>query len=85
MLLILSAALAKGVVHDAALLLTAFVCPANRSYRAGLRVCLELERVRTRIAADLHDDLGSGLTRIAILERGCPQPLARTSPPSPLR
>jgi ligand-binding sensor domain-containing protein/two-component sensor histidine kinase len=31
-----------------------------------LRV-LELERVRTRIATDLHDDIGSGLSQIAIL------------------
>jgi two-component sensor histidine kinase len=28
---------------------------------------LELERVRTRIASDLHDDLGSSLSRMAIL------------------
>lgn len=28
---------------------------------------LELERVRTRIAADLHDDIGAGLSQIAVL------------------
>ena len=39
---------------------------------------LELERVRTRIATDLHDDIGSSLTQIAILsevaERRMTQP-----------
>jgi ligand-binding sensor domain-containing protein/signal transduction histidine kinase len=36
-------------------------------HRFRLRRLLEVERVRTRIAADLHDDVGSGLSQIAIL------------------
>lgn len=36
-------------------------------HRARLRTALALERVRTRIAADLHDDLGAGLSRISFL------------------
>jgi ligand-binding sensor domain-containing protein/signal transduction histidine kinase len=36
-------------------------------YRYRIRRLLELERVRTRIATDLHDDIGAGLSRMAIL------------------
>ncbi len=36
-------------------------------HRARVRRLVELERLRTRIAMDLHDDVGSGLGSIAVL------------------
>ncbi|MBZ0113898.1 MAG: hypothetical protein K8J08_15655 [Thermoanaerobaculia bacterium] len=50
-------------------------------HRRRVRRLLELDRVRTRVAADLHDDLGGTLSRISLLselalrELGSGQPL----------
>lgn len=46
----------------AAAILAAFLV-----HRQGVRRAVALERVRTRLATDLHDDVGSSLARISIL------------------
>jgi signal transduction histidine kinase/ligand-binding sensor domain-containing protein len=51
--LLASAAVAAGIVYGV--------------HRYRLAQAVALERVRTRIAADLHDDIGSSLSHIAIL------------------
>lgn len=43
------------------------ICGVYWAYRFRLQQLLALERVRTRIASDLHDDIGSSLTQIAIM------------------
>jgi signal transduction histidine kinase/ligand-binding sensor domain-containing protein len=49
------------------LLAAAAVAAAYAAHTFRLRRLLGVERVRTRIASDLHDDLGSSLSQIAVL------------------
>ena len=55
----------RGWFRLLALALTA--CLFYAVYRYRLSRLLEMERLRTRIATDLHDDVGSTLSQIAIL------------------
>lgn len=48
-------------------------------YRYRVRQLLKLERVRTRIATDLHDDIGSSLSQIAILSEVVRQKIGGSS------
>jgi signal transduction histidine kinase len=50
-----------------ALVISGIVAGAVSLYRYRVNHLLELVRVRTRLATDLHDDLGAGLAEIAIL------------------
>jgi signal transduction histidine kinase len=52
-------------------------------HRSRLRHALSLERVRTRIASDLHDDIGANLSQIAILSE-LVRRQAGPLPPEPL-
>jgi ligand-binding sensor domain-containing protein/two-component sensor histidine kinase len=47
-------------------------------HRLRVARAVELERVRTRIATDLHDDIGSSLSRIAILSEVAQRSVDRT-------
>jgi signal transduction histidine kinase/sugar lactone lactonase YvrE len=50
-----------------ALMLGALGAVAMAVHRTRVARAVELERVRTRIASDLHDDIGASLSKIAIL------------------
>jgi ligand-binding sensor domain-containing protein/two-component sensor histidine kinase len=51
-------------------------------YRYRLKQKLELEQMRTRIAADLHDDIGANLTKIAILSEVAHQQMGAAGNPA---
>ena len=49
-------------------------------YRYRVAHLLELERVRTGIATDLHDDIGTSLARIAMLSELIQRKVASSHP-----
>jgi signal transduction histidine kinase len=59
-----------------------FVSIGYAGYRSRVARLLGIERVRTRIAADLHDDIGANLTRIGILSEVAHQQLHDAHPSS---
>jgi signal transduction histidine kinase/ligand-binding sensor domain-containing protein len=54
-------------------------------YRYRVAQLLKLERVRTRIATDLHDDIGSSLSQIAILSEVARQKVGDNGANEPLK
>ena len=78
-------------VHDSAPVLAALVVRdagragagargVMRLYRYRVARLLEIANMRTRIATDLHDDIGANLTRIAMLSEVARQTPASRSP-----
>jgi signal transduction histidine kinase len=65
-----------------ALIVLGLIAATHLGYQYRTRRLIELERIRTRIATDLHDDIGASLSKIAILSDVAAQQL-RTNSESP--
>src|SRR5205085_2026670 len=65
-----------------ALVMLAVGGAAYAFYRYRVVRLLEVADMRTRIATDLHDDIGSGLSRVAILSEVVKQQTGATAPQS---
>lgn len=63
----------------------AIAAAALALHRQRLARALAIERVRARIAADLHDDLGASLSRIAVLSEVASRKAPADQPPTELR
>ena len=66
-----------------ALAAVALVAITHAVYRFRLARLIELERIRTRIATDLHDDIGANLTKIALLTEVAHREVEHERLPSP--
>jgi ligand-binding sensor domain-containing protein/signal transduction histidine kinase len=62
------------------LMLAAVGAAMYRLHRYRVTRLVELERVRTRIATDLHDDIGSSLSQIAILSEVANREISAAQP-----
>src|SRR5205807_5299692 len=57
---------------------------AYAAFRYRVKRLIEVANIRTSIAADLHDDIGANLTRIAVLSEVARQQLGSSSEDGPL-
>jgi len=64
------------------ILVAAFTIAAAsfQAYRYRVSQLLKVERMRTRIATDLHDDIGASLSRIALFSEVAKEEASRVSP-----